>query len=69
MVVRDLVRPAHAAGEFEDPPNVRLGATGRRRNVAHPRRPEPLRPPEQWRDGLPSRHVFGGQPHLVRTEF
>ena len=65
IVVCDLVGPTHAAGAFQNPPDVRLGAIRRRRNVAHSRRPEPLAPREQRRNDLPSRHVLGGQPYLV----
>ncbi len=68
MVVRDLVRPPNTASAFQNSPNIRLRATGRRRDVAHPRWPEPLRPPEQRRDDLPGRHVLVGQPDLVRRE-
>jgi hypothetical protein len=68
MVVRHLVRPSHATGAFQNPPNVGLRATGRRRNVAHPRRPEPLRPPEQRRDDFPSRRILCGQPYLMGRE-
>jgi hypothetical protein len=66
MIARDFVRPAHASSALQNPPDVRLRATRRRRNVAHARRPEPLLPPEQRRNNLPSRHVLG---NVARASF
>ncbi|HXA37962.1 MAG TPA: hypothetical protein VNW53_03105 [Phenylobacterium sp.] len=65
VILRDLVRPTQSSRELEQPADVALRAAGRLGEVAHPRRPEPLRPAQARRDQGPGRLVRRRQPHRV----
>ncbi len=68
MVVRHFVSPTHAAYAFESAAQIFFGASGRRREVAHSRRTEALRPAEKRRDHLPGSFILGRKLHLVRRK-
>ena len=68
MVVRHLVSPTHAARAFESAAQIFFGATGRRREVAHSWRTEPLRPAEKRRDHLPGGAILGRELNLMRRK-
>ena len=59
MIVRHFVGPAHPSGQLEQPPDVAFLPPRRLRDVAHSRRPEPLRAAQQRRDDAPGGLVLG----------
>ncbi len=60
MITCDLVDPAHASGQLEQPTDVALRRPGRGRNVTHPGRTETRFAAEQWCDHLPGGFVLRG---------
>ncbi|HZZ31411.1 MAG TPA: hypothetical protein VFE10_05400 [Phenylobacterium sp.] len=65
MILGDLVGPSQPSGELEQPANVTLRAPGGVGQVAHTRRPKPLRPAQARRDQGPRGLVRRRQSHHV----